>query len=390
MSKVFAIARVNTMRFLREKANLFFVFLLPILIILMLGVAFGGGFDSKLAVFSQDDGDLAGTLVDALDSVDDLTVEQYDSEDALLEAVQRGTAQGGLVIPAGYGASLTSGGAVELGFVARPDQQGQLLVTTVQAVVQDQGNLIRAAQFAVSEGAGEFDAALGTAAGVAPVAASVTVTYREAGGTSLTEEFEGIRFLDLGAHQELVLFMFLTSLSGSAALIQTRKLGVARRMLATPTSTGIILSGETLGRFNVAFVQGIYIVLGTVLLFRVDWGDPLGTLALVIAFALVGAAAGILMGALFSNDQQAGGLGVLLGLGLAALGGSMVPIEVFPETMQTVAKFTPHAWAIDGFAEMVRRDGSFVDVLPNVAVLLAFAAGLMLLGTWRLRRVLTR
>jgi ABC-2 type transport system permease protein len=97
-----------------------------------------------------------------------------------------------------------------------------------------------------------------------------------------------------------------------------------------------------------------------------------------------------LAGAVFSNDQQAGGIGVLTGLGVAALGGCMVPIEVFPPAMQTIAKITPHAWAMDGFSEMVRRDGGFLDILPNLGVLLAFAAGMMLIGTWRLRRVLTR
>jgi ABC-2 type transport system permease protein len=68
----------------------------------------------------------------------------------------------------------------------------------------------------------------------------------------------------------------------------------------------------------------------------------------------------------------------------------MAPIEVFPPAMRTVAQFTPHAWAIDAFAELVRRDGGLVDILPNLGVLLAFAAALMMLGTWRLHRVLTR
>jgi ABC-2 type transport system permease protein len=67
----------------------------------------------------------------------------------------------------------------------------------------------------------------------------------------------------------------------------------------------------------------------------------------------------------------------------------MAPIEIFPPVMEIIAKFTPHAWAIDGFSELVRRDGTFVDILPNLAVLMGFAAVLMMLGTWRLRRVLT-
>jgi ABC-2 type transport system permease protein len=39
---------------------------------------------------------------------------------------------------------------------------------------------------------------------------------------------------------------------------------------------------------------------------------------------------------------------------------------------------------------LVRRDGTFADILPNLAVLAGFAVVLMALGGWRLRRVLTR
>jgi len=38
----------------------------------------------------------------------------------------------------------------------------------------------------------------------------------------------------------------------------------------------------------------------------------------------------------------------------------------------------------------VRRDGGFLDILPQLGVLAAFAVVLMALATWRLHRVLTR
>jgi len=98
----------------------------------------------------------------------------------------------------------------------------------------------------------------------------------------------------------------------------------------------------------------------------------------------------MLMGSLLHNDQQASGLGVLLALGLGALGGAMVPIEIFPDGMQTVAKLTPHAWAIDAFAELVRRDGTIVDILPQLGVLTGFAAVLLLIAAWRLHKALIR
>ena len=128
----------------------------------------------------------------------------------------------------------------------------------------------------------------------------------------------------------------------------------------------------------------------TFLLFRVNWGDPIGAFLLLITFAAVGAGAGTLMGSIFQNDQQAAGISVVLAIGLAALGGSMIPAELFSDPMQKVAHITPHAWALDGFAELVRRGGNTADILPELGVLAAYALVLMLLSAWRLRIAITR
>jgi ABC-2 type transport system permease protein len=391
MKKVLAIGRVNIVRFMRERANLFFVFAFPLLIILLLGAMYGSGFDARVGVLVDGDGGpLAERLQTAIADLDDTSVVAFDSEEALVDGVQRARVDGGVVIPAGYDLALTGGGTTQVTFIGRSaDQTAQLLQVSVAGVLADETAPIRAARFTLSESGGAFDDVLEQARLVVPAAERVTVSYREAGET-LFEGIENLGAFDLGASQQLVLFMFLTSLAGSAALIETRRLGVARRMLSTPTSTLVIVGGEAAGRFSVALIQGVYIVLGTVLLFGVDWGDPLGALAILVLFALVGAGAAMLMGSLFHNDQQAGGLGVLFSLGLAALGGAMVPIEIFPAGMQTVARLTPHAWGIDAFAELVRRDGTLVDILPQLAVLAGFAAVLLLVATWRLHRVLTR
>jgi ABC-2 type transport system permease protein len=79
----------------------------------------------------------------------------------------------------------------------------------------------------------------------------------------------------------------------------------------------------------------------------------------------------------------------LLGLGLAALGGSMVPLEVFPAAMRTLAHLTPHAWANDGFAELIRHDADLGSVLPQVGVLAAFGVIAIAAAVWRLRKAIT-
>jgi ABC-2 type transport system permease protein len=386
--KALAIVGMNLRRMVRYRANLFFMLLFPMLLILVIGAAFGSGFTPRLGmVVAGESGPLTDRLVAALEDTEDLRVDRVGSEDELRTAVERGTLSAGLVIPAGYDEAAAAGDRVELLYLARPDPSGQQLGLTVRAAVADQGSLLRAARFAAGELDVSFADGLAAAETAAPHVAPVTVRTTTVGEALFPEDLG--RF-DVGASSQLLLFVFLTSLAGSPALIEARRIGVSRRMLASPTPVRTILAGETLGRVAIALVQGAIIMLGAGLLFGVEWGDPLGAVVLLIAFALVASGAAMVMGAAFRTEQQAGAVGVMLGLGLAALGGSMVPIELFSGTMRTVAKITPHAWANEAFAELVRRDAGLVDIAPQLSVLAAYALVLFLVGGWLFRRSLTR
>jgi ABC-2 type transport system permease protein len=385
--KVAAIAWSNVRRMLRERSNIFFVFIFPIALILLIGAQFGGDFDPAVGLFQEDEDALATAIAEEIGAVDTLAVSRFESREELTTAVERGAVQAGVFLPAAISEVAAGGSQVEIGYVARPEDAGQQLQSVVAAAVARVMTPVGAAQFAQEKTDAGFEAALEVAqseTGSAPGLDVETTAVGEALFPATLGRF------DLGASQQLTLFTFLTALAGSAALILSRKLGISRRMLSTPTSARTIVLGEAAGRWAVAMVQGLYIVAATFLLFRVDWGDPLGALLLLVTFSAVGAGAGMLMGATFSNDQQAGGIGVVLSLGLAALGGAMLPLELFSPAMNRVAHFTPHAWAIDGFAELVRRDGTVLDILPELGVLTAYAAVLLALASWRLRVVLTR
>ena len=66
----------------------------------------------------------------------------------------------------------------------------------------------------------------------------------------------------------------------------------------------------------------------------------------------------------------------------------MVPLEVFPPIMRTIARLTPHAWAMDALGSAVNAGSGIGAVLPQLAVLLAFAAVFFTLAVLRFRRVL--
>lgn len=383
--KSLAIARVNVLRMLRDRSTIFFVFLLPLLLILVLGAMFGGSVTPRVGVVGGEDGPLARDLVARLQQDESIRIFPYDSERVMVRAVERGELEAGLVIPVGYDSLVRS--HADLGFVTRDPQQSMAVRSAIDAVVQSQNSVLRAAGFVASSRLTDFDAAIPIAVGQERSTVDVEIA-------AVGEPFPIAQLgrFDLGAHSQLVLFMFLTSLTGSAALIQVRNLGITRRMLATPTSARQVLAGEALGRWGVAMVQGLFIVLGTWLIFGVDWGDGTGVAVLLVVYAAVGAGAAMLLGAVFRNDAQAGGIGVLLGLGLGALGGCMVPLqifEVFSPGMYRAAHITPQAWMMEAFIELVQRGGGLGDILPELGVLAGFAAVFFGLAVPLLRRAVT-
>jgi ABC-2 type transport system permease protein len=193
----------------------------------------------------------------------------------------------------------------------------------------------------------------------------------------------------IGAQSQVILFMFLISLTGATELLVTRQLGISRRMYSTPTGAAAIILGEGIGRLALALFEGGFIVLVSAVLFGVDWADPAATTAIIVVFAFVSAGAAMLIGMLARNASQAGALGPALGMGMGLLGGTMVPPEVFPEVMRTLSHVTPHAWAMDAFRALSFEGAGLVEVLPELAVLATFAAVLLAVAGLRFRKLLS-
>lgn len=391
MVTVWTIARTELTRLFRDRSNLFFVFVFPLLLVLVIGAQFGGGAQLQMGFVAPSGDRMAEQLAAAVDDAAGVEAVEVSDAATLRDDVGRGRISAGIVVPDGYERSVTEVEPVELAFVGRPDQTAEGLRSLVAAAVAEQAKPGRAALLITQVDADADPRELRESAlEQVDRVAGVDVVAQTVGTDELAEEFAGLGQFDLGGSSQLFLFTFLTALSGSAALIQIRQLGVAHRMLASPASMRAIIGGLVGGRLAVTLLQAGYIVAATIVLFQVDWGAPSATIPVVLLFCLVAAAAGTLIGSLLRNDSQAAGVGIGLGLGLAAVGGSMVPLELFPEALRTVSRITPHAWANEAMAEIVRRDGGFVDVLPQVGVLAGFALVLTTAAVVGLQRTLSR
>ena len=385
MKAVGAIAGVELRRFLRDRSNIFFVFVFPLLLVMVLGLQFGGDGDDGRVAIAGSNGALRSELEAALE--DDGVAVSSAGAGTVREQVARGRIDTGVFLTKEVTTAFDAGDDIVLEVVTGSQQGAQATTERVRTaaarIVLERGQVAALA----GEGIGP------ARAGVALAAASLSLTpprLAVVDADEVAQEFEGLGQFDQGAAAQTLLFVFVASLAGSATLIQARRLGVLRRTLAAPVSAGQAILGQVMGRFTIAGFQGAYIIGATILLFGVDWGRLWLVLVVVSAFSLVAAGAAMLIGSLLDNDAAASSAGVGLGLVLAALGGCMLPLELFPDTLQTVAHVTPHAWAYEALAEVQRHGAGIGDIVPQLAVLAAMAGGLLLLGTWALRRSMAR
>jgi ABC-2 type transport system permease protein len=70
---------------------------------------------------------------------------------------------------------------------------------------------------------------------------------------------------------------------------------------------------------------------------------------------------------------------------LAAIGVVMVPKFVMPEAMRTLAEFSPMAWGVDGFLDLLLRGGGILDIQTELLKLTAFGLAALALA-WALYR----
>lgn len=98
----------------------------------------------------------------------------------------------------------------------------------------------------------------------------------------------------------------------------------------------------------------------------------LAFIVVVVLSSLSAVSFALLVGTITTTQVQANGLGAVLVIIFAAIGGIWIPIFVMPEFMQTVAMFSPLYWCLEGFYILFLQDGDWNALLPVILFLLLF------------------
>lgn len=334
----------------RDGGMMIGLFLLPIFVIGVVGVALEGYSDPVFSVGFLDEAGTAeaAALREALADEPTVRVRDYRDRDRMRAAVYRGRLHAGVVLPPAW-----TRGDVEL--YASAASVGAVVVRAIadaRLARVDAPKAVREVPSRVFDGAEE---------GSPPIGFHYT------------------------APSNLVLFLMISGLVASTGLLVMRRRGIARRLLATPARTWELILLMVVGPAQVMTVQALFLLASTALAFGVPWGDALGVFLLTLSLILVGLSLTLFMSTIFRTPEQAFSLAPLVSICAGMLGGCMWPLSIVPAWLRDAGHALPTAWAMDGYLDLIFRRASTADVLPDVAVLLLMALVLGTIGTLRLR-----
>jgi ABC-2 type transport system permease protein len=394
---------------LKDTGGIVTLFLMPLMFIIVMSVALQGLFDNgvdtqptNLPIVNLDDGAYAAQIITALDSMSGIQVETTWQGKTLTRQLAESLVANGdrpvvIVFPADFSEQVEArvkddSATASLEFITDPAISTSY-IAPIQGMV-----------FSAAERTAETEIArTRIAAGLASAIASLPVQARSA-LEQITIDTEGGNVIALkqvapaemritvepDTYQQnvpgyTVFGVFFIVGTMASSILTEKKEGTFRRLLAAPLPKPVLLAGKILPYYLVNLIQIAIMFTVAHLLFGMAFGDPLALIVISLAMSAAATGLGIMVAALGKTDTQVGGLSSLLTLTLSALGGCLMPTFIMPEFLQKLSRFIPHAWAMQGFQDVLVRGYGVSGILPEAGVLMAFAAAFFLIGVWRFK-----
>lgn len=165
----------------------------------------------------------------------------------------------------------------------------------------------------------------------------------------------------------------------SINMVKEKTQGTFVRLRTNPVNYATVLGGKTIVYVGVCLVQFTLMLFVGVYLFpsiglpKLDVSGRLPLLFVVATFAgLAAVGLGLFLGTVAKTQEQSAPFGATFVVILAALGGVWVPVFIMPKFMQLLSNLSPMNWGLNGFYDVFLRNANFLDILPEISLLLLF------------------
>ncbi|PZN09503.1 MULTISPECIES: ABC transporter permease [Thermaerobacter] len=185
-----------------------------------------------------------------------------------------------------------------------------------------------------------------------------------------------------------VMMVYFATREGTQGYLRDRATGVYLRVRAAGTGRAAYLGGTFAGSVAVGLVFMTVMALTTRLLFGVHWGDLGGWALLTLASVLAAAGVNTLLLAFARSPEVQEGVSTALAQVLGFLGGSMMPLFIFPDILARVSQWVPNRWMLDGYLALMA--GAAPAAVRDEALHLVAAGAVLLILGWFLDQLAAR
>jgi ABC-2 type transport system permease protein len=374
MRRFKALIKKEITHMLRDPRTLVFVFMMPVLQLLLLGYA--NNTDIKnvpTAIFDQSKSQASRALLEAFASTGYFSFDHIAGSDTEINRlIEGGAVKVGIVIPPDYGSNLASKKTAEVSVLidgSDPSIASSMLSASTLAG-QAHGTKIRLEQLAL-QGAG------GGAA--SPVDVRTRVLYNP----DLLGSYNIVPGL-----VAMILFMTATSLT-ALSIVRERERGTIEQLIVTPIRSWELIVAKIIPYILVSFADTILILLLGTLWFKVPIrGSILLLFALTGLYLLPTLGLGLLISTFAQTQQQAQLMTMPIMLPSFMLSGFLFPVSSLPVFLQMVGNLLPLTYFIFILRSVVVKGAGLDLIMPQVFALSAFAVVLLVLAAMRFRKSL--
>jgi ABC-2 type transport system permease protein len=184
-----------------------------------------------------------------------------------------------------------------------------------------------------------------------------------------------------------MLVLFLGFLLSGISFLRERTQGTMERLTASPVSRLDIVAGYLLGFLLFAIVQTLILFFYTVYVLKIDFrGDLWQIIVFQILIGIMAVCLGIFISVFAKNEFQMVQFIPLIIVPQIFICGLLFSASQQPEYLQWIAKFLPLTYGVDGIRAIMLQGANLTGIGKDVGVLVAYAAGLMILAGISLRR----
>lgn len=344
---VVTFTRIDVKRLFRDKVAIFFVFIFPLIFLIIFGSIFSGNDDVsfRVGLLSQSKSEFAKEFEKQLK---DNTIFKIDTEVTSLEVAKekmnRGQLDATIILPPGFGniqeGQQLPGGQAQVLYDQSNQSAGQTLGSIMEGIFKDINQKL------------------------VPSDEPFSVTTESTATKGLTQfdyTFSGMlgfTLLSLGIFGPTTVFPRL------------KQRGVLRRYQTTTIKVWQYFVGNVVSNAIVGLLALIVMFVAAVLIFDLNMRGSYVNLAVIVLLGVTMLfGIGLALGGWAKNENQAAPLAQLVTLPMMFLSGVFFPTFLMPELLQNITKFIPLTPIIDSVRLIITENASLGELGPQLAVI---------------------